>query len=141
VSDGATDRAIDHATRYLQRVTSGAALSGTLRAVPDQTTLSTLRGQLDDERGRLAAQISSLEVGRDESPAYDDNFADSGQVAAEQGENKALLNQLNEQLDEVDHALAKMDDGTYGVCEVCGTAIAEARLEAMPATRFCIAHA
>jgi DnaK suppressor protein len=109
--------------------------------VPDQTTLSTLRGQLDDERARLAAQISSLQVGHDESPAYDDNFADSGQVAAEQGENKALLNQFNEQLDEVDRALAKMDKGTYGLCEVCGKPIAEARLEAMPATRFCIDHA
>jgi RNA polymerase-binding transcription factor DksA len=107
----------------------------------DHTMLSNLRGQLDAERARLAAQISALAVGRDESPAYDDNFADSGQVAAEQGENMALFNQLNEQLDEVDHALAKLDAGTYGLCEVCGQAIAEARLEAMPATRFCIAHA
>lgn len=109
--------------------------------MPDQTTLSTLRGQLDDERARLTAQITSFEVGGDESPAYDDNFADSGQVAAEQGENQALLNQMNEQLDDIDHALQKMDDGTYGQCEVCGKAIAEARLEAMPATRFCIDHA
>jgi DnaK suppressor protein len=107
----------------------------------DQTMLSTLRGQLDDERARLTAQISSLEVGRDESPAYDDNFADSGQVAAEQGENMSLLNQLNEQLDDVDRALAKLDQGTYGLCEVCGKAIAGPRLEAMPATRFCIDHA
>ncbi len=103
--------------------------------------LSTLRGQLDDERARLVAQIASLTVGHDGSPAYDDNFADSGQVAAEQGENKALLNQLEEQLDDVNHALAKLDDGTYGLCEVCGQAIGEARLEAMPATRFCINHA
>lgn len=103
--------------------------------------MSTLRGELDEERERLAAQISSLSVGRDESPAYDDNFADSGQVAAELGENKALFNQLREQLAEVDHALAKMDGGSYGLCEVCGRPIAEARLEAMPATRFCIDHA
>jgi DnaK suppressor protein len=107
----------------------------------DQTMLSTLRGRLDEERARLLGQISALRVGHDQSPAYDDNFADSGQVAAEQGENLALLNQLNEQLDEVDHALAKMDAGTYGLCEVCGKPVAEARLEAMPATRFCIDHA
>jgi RNA polymerase-binding transcription factor DksA len=107
----------------------------------DNTMLSNLRGQLDAERARLLSQISALQVGRDESPAYDDNFADSGQVAAEVGENMALLNQLNEQLDDIDHALAKMDAGTYGRCEVCGEPIAEARLEAMPATRFCIAHA
>lgn len=109
--------------------------------MPDQTTLSTLRGQLDDERARLASQIAALDVGGDDSPSYDDNFADSGQVAAEQGENQALLNQFNEQLEEIDHALAKLDDGTYGLCETCGKAIAEARLEAMPATRFCIEHA
>lgn len=109
--------------------------------VTDQTTLSTRRGQLHEERDRLTTQIASLEVGRDQSPAYDDNFADSGQVAAEQGENLSLLNQLNEQLDEVDHALAKIDVGTYGLCEVCQKAIAPARLEAMPATRFCIDHA
>lgn len=120
---------------------SVSAWSGTLRAMTDNTMLSNLRGQLDAERARLLSQISALQVGRDESPAYDDNFADSGQVAAEVGENMALLNQLNEQLDDIDHALAKMDAGTYGRCEVCGEPIAEARLEAMPATRFCIAHA
>ena len=109
--------------------------------MPDQTTLSTLRGQLEDERARLSAQIASLQVGHEESLAYDENFADSGQVAAEQGENKALLNQLNEQLAEVARALAKVDDGTYGQCERCGEPISEARLEAMPATRYCIEHA
>jgi DnaK suppressor protein len=107
----------------------------------DQALLSNLRDQLDDERARLSGQISALAVGLDESPAYDENFADSGQVAAEQGENKALLNQLNEQLDEIERALAKFDEGTYGQCEVCGKPISDARLEAMPATRYCIDHA
>ncbi len=62
-------------------------------------------------------------------------------MAAEQGENKVLASQLRSELDEVERALAKLDDGTYGKCEVCGEPIAEARLEAMPATRFCIQHA
>jgi RNA polymerase-binding transcription factor DksA len=108
--------------------------------MPDQTTLSNLRGQLEGEQARLRAQISTLDSGEG-TLSYDENFADSGQVAAEQGENKALRNQLNEQLDEVEHALAKFDAGTYGQCERCGQAIAEPRLEAMPATRFCIQHA
>ena len=109
--------------------------------MPDRTELSNLRGQLEDERQRLRAQIAALEVGNEGSPTYDDNFADSGQVAAEQGENQALLRQFQEQLDEVDHALAKFDEGTFGLCEACGQPIAEPRLEAMPATRFCIEHA
>jgi RNA polymerase-binding transcription factor DksA len=73
--------------------------------------------------------------------AFDDNFADSGQVAAEQGENRLLAGELQLELDDVERALSKLDDGTYGACEVCGEPIAEARLDAKPAARFCIAHA
>jgi RNA polymerase-binding transcription factor DksA len=108
--------------------------------VADQTIPSSVRGALTAERDRLAAQIDSLEPGRNDSQV-DDNFADSGQVAAEQGENQALAAQLRNELDEVERALSKLDDGTYGHCETCGKPIAPARLEAMPAARFCIDHA
>jgi DnaK suppressor protein len=114
-------------------------MSGTLRSVPDQTLLSTLRDQLESERDRLRGQIQSLAPEGDLS--YDENFADSGQVAAEQGENTALLNQMREQLLDTENALAKFESGTYGFCERCRQPIAEARLEAMPATRYCIQHA
>lgn len=108
--------------------------------MPDQTILSALRDQLRDEADRLATQIAELDAGEGEL-SYDENFADSGQVAAEQGENRALRNQLGEQLDEIEHARAKFDDGSYGICEVCRQPIGEARLEAMPATRYCIQDA
>jgi DnaK suppressor protein len=104
--------------------------------MPDQTLLSSIRGQLEEERARLRNQVEAAG-----GVAYDENFADSGQVAAERGENLSLTGQLTEQLREVDRALAKLDAGTYGQCEVCGNQISEARLEAMPATRFCIEHA
>ena len=107
--------------------------------MPDQSLLSTVRSDLSDERARLELQISALEPGGGSS--FDDNFADSGQVAAEQGENKVLASQLRGELDEVERALAKLDNGTYGKCETCGEAISEVRLEAMPAARFCINHA
>ena len=107
--------------------------------MPDQSLLSTVRSDLSDERARLELQISALDPGG--ASSFDDNFADSGQVAAEQGENKVLASQLQSELDEVERALAKLDDGTYGKCETCGEAISEARLEAMPAARFCINHA
>ena len=55
----------------------------------DQSLLSTVRSDLTAERDHLEAQIASLEPGHGAaSPDFDDNFADSGQVAAEQGENK-----------------------------------------------------
>jgi RNA polymerase-binding transcription factor DksA len=107
--------------------------------MPDQSLLSTVRSDLAVERDRLETQIAALEPGGGSD--FDDNFADSGQVAAEQGENQVLARQLRSELDEVENALTKLDEGTYGKCETCGEQISEARLEAMPATRFCIDHA
>jgi RNA polymerase-binding transcription factor DksA len=103
-------------------------------------TKSSVRGKLEDEAEQLRDQLR--ELGRDESSLdYDDNFADSGQVAAEQGENQALAARLRDQLDDVELALGKLDGGTYGRCEICGNQIGEARLEVMPAARYCIEHA
>jgi len=109
--------------------------------VADQTIDSILRRVLTGERDRLVSQVASLEPGHGTSSEFDDNFADSGQVAAEQGENKVLAAQLRAELDEVERALAKLDAGTYGRCETCGEAISPARLEAVPTARYCINHA
>jgi RNA polymerase-binding transcription factor DksA len=108
--------------------------------VPDQTLHSTLRGRLEGEAERLQGQISTLEP-ENRALSFDENFADSGSVAAEQGENKALVNQFRRELADTLRALAKFDEGSYGVCERCSAPIAEPRLEAMPATRYCIQHA
>jgi len=101
-----------------------------------EATLSTARAQLEAERDSLRRQLAEL-TGLD----VDHNFADSSQVAAEQGEVRALAESLRSVLSEVEHALAKLDAGTYGTCETCGDAISDARLEAMPATRWCVQHA
>jgi RNA polymerase-binding transcription factor DksA len=95
--------------------------------------LSAPRAVLEEERDNLRGQLK--EMG---GIAYDENFADSGQVAAEQGESRALVSQLEETLGEVERALAKLDEGSYGTCDSCGQQITPARLEAMPATRYCI---
>ena len=103
------------------------------------TLVNTLHEQLEEERDMIVRQLDDLQGSTGLS--FDDNFADSGQVAAEQGEARVLANSLQSQLKEVERALEKMGAGTYGACEVCGRDIAEPRLEAMPTTRFCIDHA
>jgi RNA polymerase-binding transcription factor DksA len=108
--------------------------------MPGQTALDNLRAQLEDERASLLRQLEELGAG-DKGMSYDENFADSGQVAAEQGENRMVVASLSDQLGDVERALAKLEKGTYGLCETCGKEIAEARLEAMPAARYCIDHA
>ena len=62
-------------------------------------------------------------------------------MTAERGEVDALSGQLTETLQDIEDALAKFDAGTYGECESCHQRIPEARLEAMPAARLCIACA
>ncbi len=95
--------------------------------MPEQKVLESLRAQLEEERASLQHQLEELGAG-DKTMSFDENFADSDQVAAEQGENRLVVSTLTEQLADVEKALAKMDDGEYGKCETCGKEIAEPRL-------------
>jgi DnaK suppressor protein len=102
-----------------------------------EVTNATQRAQLEEERARLRGQLEQMgHFGTGMS--FDEGFADSGQVTAERGEVEALANSLVETLTEIEDALKKFDEGTYGVCEHCGNPIPEARLEAKPAARHCI---
>jgi DnaK suppressor protein len=97
---------------------------------------------LHAEQAGLQAQLRELGFADEGSGlSYDSNFADSSQVTAERGEAERLATELREALEEVDAAIDRLEAGNYGQCEVCGKPIVAARLEAMPATRFCIADA
>ena len=101
-----------------------------------KTLESAARALLTEERDSLRRQLGDMG-----GMELDHGFADTSQVAAEQGEARALSDNLGALLNEVERALAKLDDGTYGTCEVCGEVINEARLTAMPAARYCLQHA
>ncbi len=104
-----------------------------------ETQFSPQRDELIAERDHLTTQLAQL--GRTPGTTdldFDEGFADSGQVTAERGEVDALAGSLSENLAEIEAALTKLENGTYGLCEDCGQAIAPARLEAMPSARFCI---
>lgn len=96
------------------------------------------RALLEAERASLQHQLEELGFGEEGKIEYDSNFADTSQVTAERGENEALASQLKDALGDVLSALIKLDKGTYGVCERCGQPISEARLEAKPASAYCI---
>jgi DnaK suppressor protein len=96
------------------------------------------RAALSAERQRITHELEIIGI---DSGANDSGFADSGQVTAERGEIDALVGSLRDTLSDIDDALAKIDAGTYGACELCSEAISDARLEAMPAARQCISCA
>jgi len=107
--------------------------------VPVSSDASTVdyRALLEEERRDLLAKLEELGLSG-AGLTYDSNFADSSQVTAERGEVEALGAKLREALQEVEDALAKLTDGTYGICEDCGRPIDPLRLEAKPAARYCI---
>ena len=102
-----------------------------------ESTLSDLRASLEQERSDLRARLSEMGL-LSGGESFDQNFADSSQVTAERGEVEALAGSLRESLNDVEAALVKLDNGTYGTCEGCGQPIDPARLEAKPAARLCM---
>jgi len=93
---------------------------------------------LEHERADLEHQLAELGYGESGRLNYDPNFADSSQVTAERGEAEALAGELRDALTDVEAAIDRLAQGTYGRCERCGEPINPARLEAKPAARRCI---
>lgn len=52
----------------------------------------------------------------------------------------ALLDRVERELDDVEQVLPRLDDGTYGICDLCGARIGDERLATNPATRRCTEH-
>lgn len=74
---------------------------------------------------------------RDSSQADENTIADSIEGYEE---NVAIVNTLETRYQEIRNALAKIEKGTYGDCEICGNKIEEDRLEANPSAKTCKAH-
>lgn len=104
--------------------------------------IAAAKAQLEGERERLVHQLE--ELGATESGdltgevQFGDGFADAGAATAERTEVIGLVDSLKTQLDAVDAALERIEDGTYGTCANCGNEIAPARLEARPASIYCL---
>jgi len=100
--------------------------------------LETDRESVVDELRGYGADPDSERVAK---PDVDSGFADSAQASAERAALLALVEAARERLTSIDTALAAMDAGSYGVCEVCGEQIPEARMEARPMSVRCVDHA
>jgi RNA polymerase-binding transcription factor DksA len=106
------------------------------RLAQERERLEGVRATFDDEH--LTDQSESDSVS--EISSYDQHQADMGTETFEREKDLSILEQVEAELADVEFAIRRLDEGTYGTCEVCGRPIPEERLEALPATRLCLEH-
>jgi RNA polymerase-binding transcription factor DksA len=108
---------------------------------------TTPRTLLESERTRLQSILDSLrqetanvtsDGGTFSEGAVDQHPADMGTETFELEKDLSIQNNVEAELADITWALKRVDEGTYGVCEACGRKIVKARLEVMPAARFCV---
>jgi RNA polymerase-binding transcription factor DksA len=102
------------------------------------------RNRLEQERDRVSNLIAELRqegLGEEESAQsgelthYDQHPADQASETFEREKDLSILERLEDELAEIEAALQRVDDGTYGVDEVTGEPIDPERLDALPAAR------
>ena len=110
--------------------------------------MSSARDLLLADRARTSARLATLrgdfrsvvDASRDTN-ADDEHDPEGATIAFERSQVDALVRQATQHLAEVEAALARLDAGSYGTCEVCGEPIAAGLLEVRPTARTFVACA
>ncbi|MFO8082586.1 MAG: TraR/DksA C4-type zinc finger protein [Armatimonadota bacterium] len=101
---------------------------------------------LTEERDRLATDLKRIEdraAGRDRLHSvqagqdFDEPGGDAATETVERAQSMAVGASLREQLEEVNAALEKIEEGTYGICDSCGKQITKKRLGVLPWATLC----
>ncbi len=103
--------------------------------------LAWLRRELEQRRSELRHAVTSLRAEAEEALATVDRsdvLDDEPAPDTDVERTLQLADAAADRLLEVEAALERLDNGTYGTCEVCGGLIAVERLEALPETRMCL---
>jgi len=116
------------------------------RAVFDAKALSAIGKALVEERQDLQNQLDDIEAtvfspepGEASGEAgFDDDYADAGTATFEREKDLSIANNIQDLIDKINKALEKIEDGSYGICESCGSPISADRLKALPHVLLCI---
>ncbi|MDQ3955125.1 MAG: TraR/DksA C4-type zinc finger protein [Actinomycetota bacterium] len=106
----------------------------------NQAQLEEIRATLTQQKTEVEQQLQDYHstVGTSDEKPDQQGFADSAHVAAERSEAISMMDQLQQTRAELTKALERIEAGTYGSCERCGTAIPPERLEVLPTTSLCV---
>lgn len=112
----------------------------------DKKTLAGIRRQLLEHQQELNIELEELEKAAFNASqsemsgevSYDEDYADAGSFTFEREKDLSIANNVQDLIDKIQRAVAKIDEGTYGICEVCGNRIEPARLKALPHALLCV---
>ena len=125
----------------------GAIASGEAKASsPSDRFVEAQRKQLLAEREAYTKAATTLraeadQLAQDREPGdvqFDEESGEGDSMNVERERDLALSAQALASIDEIDVALARIDKGTYGICERCGQAIPKERLKALPHASLCV---
>ena len=117
------------------------------QGIDDEEFLAEIRLLLEEERASNLAQAADLKAEAESlteemepgDVQFDEESGEGATIAVDRERDLTLSAQALAAVEEIDAALAKLDDGTYGICENCHTLIPRARLKALPYARLCVA--
>jgi DnaK suppressor protein len=127
---------------------AGGTAAHRLAVKPDEdpwtaAELDEVRGELDTDRLRLRSELNLAEVElhdlmRDAGDGAGNDQADVGSTTFERDHEMSLANNARDMLAQTERALARIEDGSYGVCESCGEPIGKMRVMAFPRATLCL---
>jgi DnaK suppressor protein len=122
--------------KLARKATVPAKAGGSVRS-------DTLRQMLLERRQEVMKAVEGLLTRRRMAQAEqrDDAVADTADMALQDADGDqqiALMEMRNRMREQIDEALLRLDEGTYGICEDCGREITERRLKAIPFARRCV---
>lgn len=108
-----------------------------------EETIEKIKQQLLADKSRIEAEMAVVAVGDEHEthakfPEYGDKIDENAQEIENYTTNLATEKILDENLRDIEAALKRIEDGTYGICKYCGQPIAEKRLEARPVASACV---
>ncbi len=112
----------------------------------DKKTIEELKKGLQDRKNQILEDLEDVaEKDTHESdgvsakfPEYGDKSDENAQEISEYSTNLATEKVLEKTLRDIDSALARIEEGTYGVCKYCGQPIGEKRMRARPVASACV---
>ena len=119
----------------------GGGTVGCMDATRASALLDELERSVDQRLERLGADAASLRHDRADATADDEHDPEGSTLSGEWAQVDALTRAARVERGEILAARERVASGTYGICEVCGRPIGDARLEARPTARRCISCA